>query len=243
MPHTTRCLFFEDSDTEADVIWYPALPTAELLDTPSMVSNSYLDPDGFFFLPGGEVYGAPREFNGLREKPGALGGHVCGTPIDFAEGCKLDNDAPAVQYRTDGLPSCCGAAVVAAGGGAVGGAVAVHVDNTVPMGDSCAAAPLLAVGQFAESDLTLTNLVVWARYPSVIGVDITVRATQSTNHVQVNVWEGTTCAGLSLLNADNLNVATRDYLVTPTATGFVYVEIAAVIGTTLPCHVSAVFDP
>lgn len=163
MPHTTRCRFFRDSDTEADVIWYPALPDAPLLDTPSMVSNSYLDPDAFFFLPGGEVYGAERVFSPERTKPGALGGHTCGTPEDFAEGCQFDLEGPTVEYRTDGLPNCCGQAVVAAGGGAAGGRVAVSVVNPVVPGTTCITATLVPLSTWVTFFIP-AGAVSWIRY-------------------------------------------------------------------------------
>lgn len=144
VPHTTKCQFFRDSDTVADVIWYPTNPGAPLLGSPSMISNSFLDPEFFFFLPGGEVYGADRPFNFERAKPGALGGHVCGTPRDFAEGCAFDNAAPAVTYRTDQLPNCCGALAGARGGGAGGGRSSVVVTNND--GHTCATAVVVTSG-------------------------------------------------------------------------------------------------
>jgi len=143
VPHRTRCRFFRDSDVEDEVLWYPALPDAEMLPYPSMIGNSYLDPDGVFFLPGGEVYGAEKIFSPEQQKPGALGGHVCGTETDFREGCLFLPDEPPVTYRTDGLPTCCGAAVDRAGGGAGGGRDLVVLNNPIVPGNTCVTASLV----------------------------------------------------------------------------------------------------
>jgi len=67
------------------------------------------DSDDFYAMSGpGEVWDKPREFNGTKVIPNALGEHVCGTAEDFANGATFDPLRPPVTYYTNGLPTCCG---------------------------------------------------------------------------------------------------------------------------------------
>jgi hypothetical protein len=143
--YTTKCRPFRNSDVEVDIVWYPALPDAPALGFPSIMVSHFLDFTGAVWPPGGEVPNVPSPINFEPSKPGAIGSHVCGTPEDFAEGGLYLPDDPPVTYRTDGLPSCCGAAAAGRGGLALGGRSVVVVTNPITPGSTCSTATPLAV--------------------------------------------------------------------------------------------------
>ena len=110
--YRTKCRFFADSDAEADIVWYPALPDAPALGFPSAITSSEWDVrerDGTYpYRTGvGEVFDAPRRRLKPAEKPAATGHHVCGTREDFEQGAKYNPALPPRLYRADGLPVCC----------------------------------------------------------------------------------------------------------------------------------------
>ena len=112
VPYRTSCRFFKDSDVETDIIWYPALPNAPVLGFPSAISSlnwgvEERDIGVYCGYRVGEVPTAERKYTNQKPKPAARGGHVCGTPEDFADGAVYDPDAPPIPYRPDGLPQCC----------------------------------------------------------------------------------------------------------------------------------------
>jgi hypothetical protein len=127
--YTTLARPFRDSDQTVTILWYTAQKNAPDLGVPCMMVSEDWDPDGAVLPPGGEVPNEPRPFVNSREKPGALGEHVCGTAQDFSEGGHYDADSPPVVYGTLGLPNCCNPAVVASGGGASGGRAVVSFSN------------------------------------------------------------------------------------------------------------------
>ena len=117
---TTKCRFFHDRPDLVDTIrWYPALPGAEVLPYDSCILASQWDrlPQGQEWI--GEVPGAPKPWYAAKEIPGALGLHVCGTALDFLQGCEYV-DANPIQIVGSGLPVCCGPAIFGVAGAAAG---------------------------------------------------------------------------------------------------------------------------
>ena len=126
-PYRTLARLYPDDPEPFEIEWRVADDNAPLLGMPSAVNNLMFarDHDDTLATAVGEVYGAPRPFTRWAAFPLATGGHVCGTPDDFAGLGTYRPDLPPVQYRPDGLPRCCGAAVQGAGGGAGGGTATV----------------------------------------------------------------------------------------------------------------------
>lgn len=107
--YRTRCRFFNDSDAEADIIWYPCHEDAEELPFETAIMQSVWDREGDDYLPTsgvGEVWGARHVTDNMQPVPGARGQHQCGTASDFENGATFDPDTH-VDYRPDGLPTCC----------------------------------------------------------------------------------------------------------------------------------------
>lgn len=110
--YRTRCRFFRDSEVEADIVWYPALPDAPVLGFPSAITSSEWDVqerDGTYpHRTGvGEVPGAPRRRLRPTTKRAATGAHVCGTRSDHEFGASYNPSITPRLYRADGLPVCC----------------------------------------------------------------------------------------------------------------------------------------
>jgi hypothetical protein len=150
-----------------------------------MVSEDW-DPDGAVLPPGGEVPNEPRPFVNAREKPGALGEHVCGTAQDFIEGGHYDTDSPPVVYGTLGLPNCCGPAVVGSGGGASGGRAIVSFDHF-----TCADAAVLPFGSWVTgSALSIAGHPdEWWKWPVVAGRKYRVSFQAFTGPFGGQSWE------------------------------------------------------
>ena len=118
---TQRCRFFRDSDEEAHIVWYPALPGAKTFPTENLFSNEDTFEQDPWIAEGTGPIWYTKFRNSRKAIPGALGTHQCGTAQDFAEGCLYLPAEPPVVYTPTGLPTCCNPAVVPKGGGVGGG--------------------------------------------------------------------------------------------------------------------------
>jgi len=129
--YRTLARLYPDSDEVFEVEWYEARPDAPLLGTPSAL-NSLIwarDHDEYLQTAVGEIPLAPFVKVPYQQKILATGDHVCGTAEDFAGQGVYDDTSPDVTYRSDGLPTCCGAAVEGMGGLGLSGTAAVSPDD------------------------------------------------------------------------------------------------------------------
>lgn len=117
--YTTKARPFRNSDTQVDILWYPAREDAEVLGYDSALNSLdafeqrlwYVSPDI------NESPGEPRPYSRAKALPVPTGKHVCGTEQDFAEGGLYDPEAEPIEYNQWGLPLCCPMASVVGGGG------------------------------------------------------------------------------------------------------------------------------
>jgi len=107
-PYTTTARPFRNSQDTVQLVWYPAREDAPVLPFPSAFNSLDYTADPIASYTVGEVYGTPRNYNGQKMKPEALGEHNCGDERDYAEGCVRDTSLPPVVYKSNGLPECCG---------------------------------------------------------------------------------------------------------------------------------------
>ena len=121
VPYRTRCRFLRDNPLECEIRWVTALPDAPTLGSESVICNSYNEIDKEMGWPVGEVWGARRPYIPDRIPPGLVGGHVCGTAEEFAQGGEYRPDLPPVEYAANGWPLCCDPPKRARGGGGAGG--------------------------------------------------------------------------------------------------------------------------
>lgn len=142
-PYRTRVRLYPDTEEEFEIEWYPARDDVPFLRGPHAVNSLQWcdDRDEFLRTDVGELPGATRAYNPERGKPLAIGGHVCGTPEDFAGDGVFDDQPPFVEYRDDGLPKCCGALFEGQGGLVLGGTCDVIVVSG-PGPDCASAAPV-----------------------------------------------------------------------------------------------------
>ena len=126
-PYKTRARLYPDSDQEFEIEWYEARPDAPLLGVPSALNCLEWEGDRSDWLPTvvGEIFGANVTRSRRKIKPLATGQHRCGTAADFAGDGIFDPLAPPVEYREDGLPTCCAEGVVGEGGLGFGGEATV----------------------------------------------------------------------------------------------------------------------
>jgi len=160
-PYTTACRFWEDSEDESEIIWYVAHPDAPVLPFASVFNSLDMDKEPWTRTGPGEVYGAPRVYNGREAPPGVDGGHVCGFFYDFEYGGKFDESEPPVIYDDNGIPLCCNPPVIASGGAGCGGSA------IVPAALTCETATPLALGVWLEVEITATQFL-WFRFDGVI---------------------------------------------------------------------------
>lgn len=109
-PYTVTARLYPDSDRVFTIKWYEAHKDAKVLPFPSALTNLVFERDREDWLPTavGEIFGGPWQQNAREDAPLATGDHFCGTEKDFAGEGEIDEDAPPVEYRPDGLPLCCG---------------------------------------------------------------------------------------------------------------------------------------
>lgn len=106
-PYSTWVRPFRDSDMQVKINWYPARPEDGTLPFPSGIAS--LD---WHAMPEqksgvGEVFKAPRPYNGARPIPGPARNHVCGTADEHRYGGFLSDPRPLARYLPSGLPICC----------------------------------------------------------------------------------------------------------------------------------------
>lgn len=124
-PFTETVRPFRDSDTEVELVWYPAGDSVPALPYPSALFVQSWDRDQVDRLGVPLTTQHTPPFNHEPVKPLAFGLHQCGTRRDFAEGGHYDPNPPFVEYRPDGLPICCGLDFEGRGGLALGGVATV----------------------------------------------------------------------------------------------------------------------
>ena len=176
-PYTTRCRFFSDSDAELDIVWYPCTEEAKDLGLDAAIYPLDFSQQPWVPLYPGEVWERyNRPYNARKPIPGSGVGGVCGTPADFAEGNRYEDERGHVRYRTDGLPWCC-PVPLRAGGGAHGGGGGVAV--LVTPGSTCPTATVVGDGDSLTFFVTGTE-VLWYRFAGASGLG-TVHATVTTD--------------------------------------------------------------
>jgi len=188
-PYTERRTPFRNSDEEVEIVWYPALPSAPDLGMWSNINQESWDRDQW------DAYGRPlttqpvQPWNREKEKPLAFGVHHCGTEQDFREGGVYDPSLPPVEYRPDGLPTCCGLVFVGLGG-AVGGGTADVVTEPQP-GNACTDAPILAAGTPVVGTLEVGGADQWWTWLPPPGPDARLVASWTGGLLIVRLYWGT----------------------------------------------------
>lgn len=113
-----------------EILWYPARNDVPFKRGPNAISSNQWQadrPDEYDQVEVGEDPEYPRVFKYAPVNPLAVGGHVCGTPADWAGDGVYDPEPPYVEYRPDGLPYCCGALLASTGGLVIGGEAYIPV--------------------------------------------------------------------------------------------------------------------
>lgn len=108
--YTTRARLYDDGPL-FEILWYPALNDVPFKRGPNAISSNEWQadrPDEFDMMSVGEDPNYPRKYLYTPKKDQATGGHTCGTPADWAGDGVYDPLPPFVEYRPDGLPTCCG---------------------------------------------------------------------------------------------------------------------------------------
>ena len=146
-PYTCRARLYPDDATEYELNWYICRDDAPLLGSPSAVNILEWENDREEWLETsvGEVPYTREPTTDWDTRPLATGVHRCGDDGDFAGDGEFDPSPPYVDYRPDGLPTCCAEALEARGGGK-GGGVAAWTWTPDPVGLSCCDAGLAALG-------------------------------------------------------------------------------------------------
>jgi hypothetical protein len=108
-PYTTLVRPFRDSDRTVRIRWYPARPETDgTLPFPSRICSLDWATNPHAVEGVGEVYDAPRRYNGARALVGPPTRRVCGTEDQFRNGAYFDDDRAPTEYFPNGLPKCCG---------------------------------------------------------------------------------------------------------------------------------------
>jgi hypothetical protein len=107
-----------------EILWFPAKDDVPFKRGPNAISSNQWQadrPNEYDQVAVGEDPEHPRVFQFEEPNPLAIGGHVCGTPEDWAGDGVYDPEPPYVEYRPDGLPFCCGGLFKGVGGLVLGG--------------------------------------------------------------------------------------------------------------------------
>lgn len=255
MPYRTRCRFWRDSMEEAEIRWVEARPNALVMDTESIIVNSFQEADKELWSGVGEVWGKARPYTGQRAPAGLTGDHVCGTPEDFAQGGHYDTGPPEVRYGATGFSLCCdppklprgGAggggragvdvrpALVLSGGAGAGGLAHPVVEGPAVPACACADAPTLAVGVLYVMSAPC-DVLNFVRFAVDNGTLYRVTLTMDAGFVEAQVSLGVDCGSLSI--EFTRSPPSGFGFVTSTADDqFVYVNFAGPTPAPLPCSV------
>lgn len=105
-PYTTKARFWDHPDAPlVDIVWY--FTDLPFLPFPTVFNSKDWDEEPWLHNGLGEVYGAPRVYNGREVTPGLTGGHICGTREDFEQGPTWPPTGEPLTYGPDGIPTCC----------------------------------------------------------------------------------------------------------------------------------------
>lgn len=185
---------FRDSDQEVEVEWFPAAPGALPLGRLSNITIPYWEQDQFEYDDGDLPLSSAEPTGKPVVRPGTGRGHVCGTDEDFREGGSYEPEGEPVTYGQQGLPTCCGAPVVA--GGAVSDSGQVVVLVPIVPGQACEDATEIPLGEWLEVFVPAGNNY-WLRFPSFTPVSetrlFTAESAAGTNTATV---KGGNCAFL-----------------------------------------------
>jgi hypothetical protein len=120
--YKTPCRFLSDSDTTADIVWFPCAEGAQDLPFASSIRPLLLkQTNEKVTFPGELQWEWTPPYFAKAAIPNSGIGHVCGTEEDFARGNPINDPRPELTYRSDGLPTCCNAPLALRGGAAGGG--------------------------------------------------------------------------------------------------------------------------
>lgn len=88
-----------------DIYWY--FTDLPFLPFPTVFNSKDWCEDPWHFHGLGEVFGAPRPYDGMLHVPGLQPGHICGTREDFEQGPAWPPTGEPLVYDEDGIPTCC----------------------------------------------------------------------------------------------------------------------------------------
>lgn len=105
-PYTTKARFWDHPDAPlVDLVWY--FTDLPFLPFPTLFNSKDWQEDPYHHLGIGEVWDAPRNYNGRLHTPGLTGGHICGAREDFEQGPSWPPTGAPLVYDQDGIPTCC----------------------------------------------------------------------------------------------------------------------------------------
>lgn len=105
-PYWTKARFWDHPDAPlVDLYWY--FTDLPFLPFPTVFNSKDWCEDPWHYDGLGEVFGAPRIYDGLEQMPGLTGGHICGTPEQFLYGDTWPPTGAPLTYDRDGIPTCC----------------------------------------------------------------------------------------------------------------------------------------
>lgn len=193
-PYSTDARFFSDSDLEAKIVWYPVAEPVECLPFPSRVNSLDWHSQPWRAAGVGEVFGAPRVYNGRKALPYAVGLTPCKPAETFTDGEPLDPSAPAQEYNPDGFPRCCFNVWPMVGGLEWDGFALSGVPLPLQFDPDCATAGLNTVTIGGVYSTGYGVVGAWVRFAAHPAPSFRLRLVDlGPNGTQINLWSGS-CA-------------------------------------------------
>ncbi len=106
-PYRTACRFNRNSDEAATIHWYVVPEQNGALGIPLPINVQYWRAEKHTKGGVGEVFDAPRVFDGWDRLRVTPTDHLCGSEDDFRNGGIRDTELPPFPRDVTGIPECC----------------------------------------------------------------------------------------------------------------------------------------
>lgn len=169
-PYRTLARFNRNSDETATINWYVVPPENGVLGIPSPINTQAWRAEKWSKTGVGEVFNAPRVFDGWTRIVVPPTSHLCGTAEDFRLGGIRDTSLPPFPRSVTGIPECChrfGGLVLGGTGEVSRGALIIGGTGEVPFQQgwvSCGIGPpVIATGDpvWITEDPTIPSVGPW----------------------------------------------------------------------------------